>query len=74
MELFPYKAEHIGEELGDKDYLNNIDEDAIQQKKDMADQGGAPFGQAGGGKKPTSKDTFTVRGPDGDTAKVTQRS
>jgi len=72
MELFPYKPEHIGEELGDKDYMANIDEDAIKQKKEMAEQGpagGAPFGQ-----KPSSRDTFTVKGPGGETAKVSSRS
>jgi len=72
MQLFPYKPEHIGEELGDKDYMANIDEDAIKLKKEQQKQGppgGAPFGN-----KPTSNDTFTVKGPDGETAKVTQRS
>jgi len=72
MELFPYKAEHIGEELGDKDYMANIDQDAIKLKKEQQEQG--PMGGAPFGNKPNSKDTFTVKGPGGETAKITQRS
>jgi len=74
MQLFPYKPEHIGEELGDKDYMSNIDDDAIKLKKEQQQQGpmgGAPFGQS---KKPSANDTFTVKGPGGETAKVTQRN
>lgn len=73
IELFPYKPEHIGEELGDKDYMANIDEDAIKQKKEMQEQGPqdkGPFGQS----KPSAKGVFTVKGPGGETAKVTQRN
>jgi len=72
MQLFPYKPEHIGEELGDKDYMTNIDDDAIKQKKEQQKQmseGGAPFGNS----KPSGNGVFTVKGPDGETAKVTQR-
>jgi len=74
MELFPYKPEHIGEELGDKDYMTNIDDDAIKQKQEQAKQmsegGGSPFGQGNS----SSKGVFTVKGPGGETAKVTQRN
>jgi len=47
--------------------MNNIDEDAIKQKKEQAEAGpqGAPFGQ-----KPSGKGVFTVKGPGGETAKV----
>ena len=39
--LNPYTNEYLGEELGDKDYLEHIDEDKVKQQKDD------PFAQMG---------------------------
>jgi len=68
-ELYPYKPEHIGEELGEKDYMKNIDTEAKKQQDEQKSMGGAPFGN-----KPSAGGTFTVKGPGGETAKVSQRN
>ncbi len=53
-QLNPYTDEYIGEELGDKDYIDHIDEKKKQMQEEQSQQqgpggsGGAPFGKSKG--------------------------
>ncbi len=55
MQINPYTNEYLGEELGDKDYLEHIDEDKIEQQKND------PFAQMDKGPmKPGGHGSFSV--------------